>query len=260
MKRAISTLLISFISILLLGQISEVKNLLELPHIKVDEIIYYQQPFKMVYNKPEDNGFKPDWYNAYCVTSYPKGLEYYEDSVMFYVDSIDTTTKEQLLNFKTRFEATSLSDFRLPFRYCYGEIILSSKINDHKFLILLKYDLKEDIANFDCADIDLLQIEARAKGKKNEALDSCDIYFPVYTTIPGYSIYSIEDGIVKNTDQHFVLKSVLNNKNQNLFVRFNHLHDFKSILDSIPEYTRSKIVNGQRTFETIKNIPAFTDL
>lgn len=226
----------------------------KLEHIKIDKIVYYETPYTTLCNKPQEE-YQPSWYWGYCAVSYPLAFENYTDDAKFYMTSDLQLSKDELIAYENEFKNIKPEGFKAPYMYYFGEIYFTDKKTTKEYLMTLAYRLDKPIEQVDFSKIDTLKFkipwDKRKKDLSGKAKD-VEVLFVLPTTS---KYFSLEDGVYKGGSTINIRTNILERGDKDLYFEGGRLDKFHIMLRRAPNFVRSKIVNGERIFETVKYTP-----
>lgn len=217
--------------------------------------MHYETPYLTLCNKPEEAEYKPNWYWAYCATNYPPAFSNFASEAIKYYAANNPSSTTELENYERTFKTMNKEDFRLPYIYYFGEIYFTDNKTGEKYIMTMSYRLNKEYKDLDFAKIDTLKFKNRkpiAKGKKITDLSVNEILPHLPTTS---EFYSFEDNIYKAGNPSYIYDNILRQGDHNLYFKGDALDQFYVMLRRAPNYIRSRIVNGKRIFETVKQTP-----
>lgn len=232
------------------------KNYLDkISHIKIDKIVYYETPYATVRNKPLETTYKPDWYWAYCASSYPLAFNNFAKEANKYFASDFQQSEIELQNYEKDFKEMREDQFETPYEYHYGDIYFTDKKSNKQYLMTLTYRFIKEFQNLDFVKLDTLRFKNpkvldRGKSFKELNPNEAIIYLPTTS-----SYYTLEDGIYKAADIVNIHKNVLGEGNTKSFIKGKKFGEFNTMLRRASNYIRSRIESGDRVFETVKQTP-----
>ncbi len=213
----------------------------KLPDIKIEKLVFYQNPLFIEYEKLTDD-YVPEWYPAYCANGYFAYFKDYAHEAVKYFHSISGITTEQLsIPIKViKEKSLTLQDlYPNPYEYMFGEIWFTYQETKERIVLVMGYVPPSKVDNVNFGDIN-------STGKI-----SSDNPFKDLGNITMPFIY--EDNLLKLANQPYVFDEVL--KSKSVIWKGVVFDDFSVLLKNASTYTRSRLVNGHRIFETVKNTP-----
>jgi len=212
-----------------------------LTYLKIDKLIFYQDPLEFKYGSIVESSYMPEWYKAYCANSNYEYFKNYPQEAVHFFHSKSGVTEEKLAEHMKNTEAKGglkKSMELLPYSYFFGEIWLTYLKTGEQIVITQSYDLEKQIPNVK------FNQPIKAKNERNEKVDS------LKSKLIGINAYILEDKLLKRANQRDVIDQMI--LNSSYFYAAN-ITSFKDMLYRSPQYIRSVIVDGKRVFETIKN-------
>ena len=213
----------------------------KLPDIKIEKLIFYQNPLFVEYGKLADN-YTPEWYPAFCANGY---YDYFKDNpynAVKYYHSISGFTKEKLSESIQNVIGGKYSRQDLypnPYEYIFGEIWFIYKKTNERIGIVMGYLPPNKINNF--------------KFKTDQCENKDISNFPFINMANYVQPFIYEDDLLKRADPPYVFNKVL--KNKELIIKGMTFESFSVLLKNAPTYVRSRLINDKRIFETVKNTP-----
>ena len=213
----------------------------KLPDIKIEKLVFYQNPLFIEYEKLTD-AYIPEWYPAYCANGYFAYFKDYAHEAVKYFHSISGITTEQLSKpiQLIKEKGLTLQDlYPNPYEYMFGEIWFTCPKTNEKIVLVMGYVPPSKVDNVSFGDIN-----STSKISSNNPFKDLGSI-----TVP----YIYEDNLLKLANQPYVFDEVL--KSKSVIWRGLIFKDFSVLLANASTYTRSRLVNGHRIFETVKNTP-----
>ncbi|WP_281227048.1 hypothetical protein [Flavobacterium aquiphilum] len=227
----------------------------KLPHIKIDKIVFYESPYTILYNKPMEINFKPNWYWGYCSSSYPLAFDNFTKEALKYRASDNQSSEQVLEDYEKKFKTLKNEQFRTPYVYYFGEIYFTYRKSKKQYIKTLYYSFNKEFKNLDFNKIDTLKFKKKKtleKGKKITDLEPNEMITYLPTTS---DYYVLEDGIYKWGNLSNIHDNILRQGDHSLFFNGNLFNQFCVMLRRAPSYIRSRVENGKRYFETVKQTP-----
>lgn len=220
-----------------------------LAHISIDSIVVYDDPYIITNGEIEDHGFSPVWLKGFCSTSIPTYFYKKAKDGLQYVHSSINVSEESLQEFYNKWVPKPDPNIDLT-RYILGDIYFHDKSSNEKYIYCPawggRYNLPVRLSQLDTAKLG---------GRNRNKLDNSDAYYPFYRDDHGtYFLYKYEDGVYKKCDGLF-LYGVLKWDTQASGGTFSSAKGLIKLVDRQKTYTRSRLENRHRIFETVKNTP-----
>lgn len=218
-------------------------------HIQIDSIVFYDEPYIISNAVHENNGFKPVWIRAYDAVSNPLAFERDAKKAMPYLHESIGKSELEVQNFFNKWIPKPDPKIDLTW-YVLSEIFFTDKITQVHYIYVpawgARYNLPVWLSQLDTTKLG---------GYHHSELDSSDIYYPFYRDDHGtYSFYIFEDSTYKNCDG-LLMYNVLKWNMQANGGMFKSAKGIIALINRQKTYTRSRLVNGHRIFETVKNTP-----
>lgn len=227
----------------------------KIPNIKIDKIVYYENPYTTLYNKPIETTYKPNWYWGYCASNYPLAFNNFTKEASKYDASDNQSSEQELADYENKFKTLKKEQFTVPYNYYYGEIYFTDKKTKKQYLMTMAYLMSNEYKDLDFIKLDSLKFKKRKpieKGKNIADLEPKEIITYLPTTC---EYYVLETGIYKLGNLDNIHDNILRQGDHSLFFEGNRLDQFYNMLRRAPSYIRSRFENGERIFETVKQTP-----
>jgi len=218
-------------------------------HLKVDSIIYYQNPLVLKYDTIQEKNTIPVWFPAYCAEKNPFFFRNYLKEAPAYFQNRLQITDSILKKSLDIYNQYSLEEIKPePYNYIFAEIWLTSKETDQKVILVISNRILHYIPKMDYDNLDTTLL-----GKGQPYFESNpDVYHEIYSGFTNTYCFIYEDSLWKFADQMYVIKEIVN---KNGVIYYGGIKSFKQFIKRADSYTRGRIVNGHRIFETVKNTP-----
>lgn len=216
-------------------------------HIQIDSIIVYDTPYVICNAEHENNGFKPVWNKAYDATSNPHLFHHKAHNAMPYLHKSLEIEENKLQKFYDTWVQQPDSSIDLTW-YVLGDIYFHDKESSYIYSPAwgARYNIPVQLSDLNIDNLGLID---------RSELDTCDMYYPFYRDDHGtFSFYILEDGNYKDCKASMIY-DILQWDIKALDGTFGNAKRFLEFIKRQKTYTRSRIENGQRIFETIKNTP-----
>lgn len=227
----------------------------KLPHIKIDKIVYYETPYTIVRSKPVETIYKPNWYWGYCAGFNPLAFENFVKEANIHYALDNQTPEVELEKFEQQFNTLKEEQFEVPYDYHYGDIYFTDKKTKKQYLMTMSYRFIKEFQNLDFSKLDTLKFKhpkvlEKGKNFKELSVNEAIVYLPTTSTY-----YTLENGTYKLGNLVNIVTNVLGEGNSKSFFKGNRFDEFCVMLRRVPNYIRSRVENGQRFFETVKQTP-----
>lgn len=218
-------------------------------YMSVDSIIYYQNPLVLKYDTIQEENTMPVWFPAYCAENNPFVFHNYLEEAPTYYQSRLQITSSDLKRKLDIFDQYSLKEIQpFPYEYVFAEIWLTCKETDEKIILVIYNRILQTIPNMDYNNLDTTLLGQRPPYFETNPNPLHEIYSGFTSTC----CYIYEDSLWKHADQRYVIKDLINKQKE---VYYGGIKSFKYFIERAKSYTRGRIVNGHRIFETVKNTP-----
>lgn len=249
-----NTMKLLTLTLLILAFISGYSQKRNLPidsisHIQIDSIVFYDDPYVISNTVHENNGFKPVWQLAYDATANPLSFGKDAKKAMLYLHESLGIEESGLQNFYNNWIPKPDPNIDLTW-YALGDIYFTDKNSQIHYIYSpawgARYNLPVRLSELDTAKLGVLD---------RDELDSSDMYYPFYRDDHGtYSLYVYEDNIYKDY-KALELYDILKWNHKSSGGTFSSAKGFIKLVDRQETYIRSRLINGNRIFETVKNTP-----
>ncbi|MDP3441965.1 MAG: LPXTG cell wall anchor domain-containing protein [Ignavibacteria bacterium] len=218
-----------------------------LVHISVDSIVVYDDPYVITNGEIEYYGFSPVWLKGFCSTNIPTFFKRDASKAMPYVHHSLDIEEFGLQQFYDKWVPNPNINLAI---YILGDIYFHDKINKDMYIMspiwAAPFNYPVRISQLDTTKLG---------GNHRVKLDSCDTYYPFYQNDHGaFLFYKYEDGVFKKCRDSY-LYEVLRWDLKASGGMFSSAKGFITMVNRQKTYTRSRLVNGHRIFETVKNTP-----
>ena len=215
--------------------------------IVIDSIVVYDDPYLFKNGEIEDYGFSPVWINGFCSTNNPaffnrdaiKAMDYVHQSLNIEASILQIYYDEWTPNPKVNLAI-----------YVLGDIYFQDEVSKDKYIVSPIW-----AAPFN-HPVRISQLDINKLGGVHRSkLDSCDTFYPFYQNDHGaFLFYKYENGVYKKCrDSH--LYEVLKWELKASGGMFSSAKGFLQLIERQETYIRSRLENGRRIFETVKNTP-----
>jgi|GEM_PF-4536919 len=220
-----------------------------LTHIAIDSIICYDDPYVITNGKIEELGFSPVWLNGFCSTNIPTFYDRNASKAMPYIHNSLDIEETALQKFYDEWvpKPDQNNDFSI---FILGDIYFHNITTNEKYI---KSPIWAVPFN---QPVRISQLDTTKLGGHNSTkLDSNDVYFSFYQNDHGaFLFYKYENGVYKKCRDSY-LYEVLSWDLKASGGMFSSAKGFITTVKNQKTYTRSRLVNGHRIFETVKNMP-----
>lgn len=210
--------------------------------IEIENVVFYQNPLYLEYKNITDD-YTPEWYNAYSANGHFDYFKDYPNEAVKYFHSISGVTVEQLTKPLQIISEKHLSLHEIypnPYEYIYGEIWFVYKKTKQNIVLVMGCVVENKLDNIEFdGDVSLTE----GKQSNNPFKNRFNYEQP----------YIYEDNTLKRANQSYVFNEVL--QSDKIIWKGTSFSEFTTLLANAKSYTRSRLENGQRIFETIKNTP-----
>lgn len=239
---------------LLFGSVSlcsgQVRNLPidSLSHIVVDSIVVYDDPYIVTNGEIEKLGFSPVWLKGFCSTSIPTYFNRKAKDGLQYIHNSIKVSEESLQEFYNKWVPKPDPSIDLT-TYILGDIFFHDKSSNEKYIYSPAWRARYN------SPVRLSRLDVAKLGELNrDKLDSTDAFFPFYRDDHGtYFFYKYEDDVYKKCFD-LILVEVLKWDLKSFSV-YSSAKDIINLAGRQKTYVRSRLSNGKRIFEIVKNTP-----
>jgi len=218
-------------------------------YLKVDSIIYYQNPLVLKYDTIQEKNTMPVWFPAYCAEKNPFFFRDYIKEAPKYFHSMIKGIDNELKRKLDIFDKYTLKEIQpIPYEYVFAELWLTAKETNQKVILVISNNISDNIP-----DMDYNKLDTTLLGKRQPYFESNpDAYHEIYSGFTNTCCYIYEDSLWKLASQMYVIKELINKHGD---IYYGGIKSFKQFIERADRYTRGRIVNGHRIFETVKNTP-----
>lgn len=220
-----------------------------LSNIRIDSIILFDDPYIICNAEHEKSGFVPIWSKAYDAAGVPISFKRNAYEGVKYLHSSLNIEINELQEFYDTWVPKPDPTIDLTW-YVLGDIYFYDRITKKNYIYSPAWGCRYNLP------VRLSQLDVNQLGLVDESeLDTCDLYYPFYRDDHGtYSFYIEEGQIFKKCDA-LLLYDICNWKPKGKGGTFSSAKGFLKLLERQDSYIRSRIVDGKRIFETVKNTP-----
>ena len=218
-------------------------------YLSVDSVIYYQNPLVLRYDTIQEETTIPIWFLAHCADKNPFFFRNYLKEAPKYFHSMFQDIDSELKRKLDIFNKYTLEEIQpVPYNYVFAELWLTNKETNQKVILVISNQILHPIHDMDYDNLDTTLL-----GKLPHYFETNpNRYQEIYSGWTNTCCYIYEDSLWKYASQKYVLNELVN-KGEKIY--YGGIKSFKYFIERADSYTRGRIVNGRRIFETVKNTP-----
>lgn len=218
-----------------------------LEHIKIDSIVFYDDPYIISNAIHENKGFIPSWKNAFDASSNPLTFERNAKKAMPYMHNSLNASESDLQKFYNTWIQQPDTTIELT-TYILCDIYFTDLSSQIHYIYSPawgeRYDLPVRLSELDTSKLGLVY--------RNE-LNISDAYYRFYRDDHGtYEFFIFEDNVYKKCDA-LLLYNILKWDFKSLSGTFNSAKGLINFINRQECYIRSRTEDNQRIFERVKN-------
>ncbi|MBS2210451.1 hypothetical protein KEM09_03515 [Carboxylicivirga mesophila] len=217
-----------------------------IPHISIDSIFLYDDPYIITNGVIEDYSYSPVWLEAFCAITIPTYFNRNVEGAIPYLHSSLEVTKSALQKHYSNWHPSNGLVI-----YILGDIYFHDIVTNDKYIKtpIWVTDFNHPVC------LSLLDTAKLGQPRNSTEIDSCDAYSQFYQNDHGaFFFYKYESHKYKKCRERYlyeVLKWDINAPGG----MYKSLKGFIELIEKQDTFTRSRVVNDKRIFETVNNTP-----